>query len=354
MSEKKSPLFILVADPHVSDTNGQTVFDLFTQVKDAAIGKMIKRIVIAGDLFKWRKAQSLSALMWWIKILKMLTGAGLEVYAIDGNHDKVLADSEDSYVAPFQFIKGFVYTSRYEMYDMNGVAVHLVSYFGKEVYAEVLSEAIACAKKNKDFVNILVSHNEVNGAKMNDGGILAESETEYQAFKAFTTVCMGHFHNKSVLGKRVHFVGSMCPDNFGEDNDKGFTIVYDDGSLKAHNLEFKKYETHKVSVDDVSAEDLDTFLESYGELSDTHVRVVFSGSKAAVEAVDTSRFLSAGISVKLDKTVEGEDSDETSAYIEFTDNALVDAFGEFCDERSIKKTDAKLGKKYLKQTLEKQ
>ncbi len=294
----------------------------------------------AGDIFESRKSQPLTVLAAFIEILDLFEESGVVLEAIPGNHDKVDYDSELSYLDVYRWHPSFTLHRKEFTTQHDGVDIHWLPYFLESgSYIERLN-SFELDKKKK---NILITHIAVNGVRNNDGSVI-ENNLNRTAFKSFDSVLVGHYHDQSII-HNVHYIGSALQKNFGEDSNKGFTIIYNDGSHEFQKAEFTEYITIKIDVDNLKANELDQLLSEYADSTD-NIRFKFQGEKSKLVAIDKSKFERAGIDVKFDSTEIQADLTTLNIdeFVQFNKAEVVKEFKDFCKKE---KYEAKRGLIYL-------
>jgi DNA repair exonuclease SbcCD nuclease subunit len=309
----------------------------------------ISEIILLGDIFKYKKAQGIKALTAFDDILVMVEEEELTIRIIDGNHDKVDESSDISYLRKYRFHPNVFYYNRFKAVGMFDLNIVFASYFSRDTYISYAAESPKLMRSSKK--NILITHIGLEGAFDNNGEP-SKDAVPLLLFKGFDQVFIGHYHNRNSIGKKVHYIGSMYPATFGENNEKGITIVNSDGSFYHEELDFVKYFTIDINLDkkDITVEKLyDNITSSpmYKRKEAKH-RVIFTGEKSKVEAVDTNRFELAGISVKCVKK-DTISENKTAVYEAFTDNSIREEFDRFIEEKQLDK-DAS-GREYLEKLL---
>ena len=174
----------------------------------------------------------------------------------------------------------------------------------------------------------------------------APQELPAHIFEPFDRVFAGHYHNRTkVAGTRIEYIGSSRQFNFGENEEKGYTILCADGSAEfVRNRVNQRYRTLDVTAAEV---DIPLF-DRIDELRDEgRCRIRVRVAASATDTVDKRRLLEAGagkveVLVQDAPQVQAPEEDVLEKY----DSArLRHAYGEFCAARSI---DQSLGMSYLK------
>jgi exonuclease SbcD len=327
MQPQKEPAALVVNDVHLHLTTLETGKDVLAQAVALCTDLGIKYLILNGDLFTERKGQPLEVLLAALWFKQLCFDTGLTVLAIPGNHDKTDQESEDSFLDLFH--GGDFHVFRKEsVVLLKGAAgttlrVWLLPYFSENgSLPERLNNLVhqLCDQKDDDQrneglvddgwhinQNVLCMHAAVSGVRNNDGSEVKNNLTT-QLFNLFTSVVVGHYHNYSRLGENIHYTGSAYPRNHGEDNDKGFTIVYVDGSLKRVKAVFPEYNSYELSPAELTPEMIQS-LRIEKESVSNNLRVIVRATKAELKSYDLAPLLNLGIEAKkkpleLDEAIE--------------------------------------------------
>ena len=340
---------LILTDPHLHKNNLVEVRSVFIQALEKAKELGLKSVHCAGDIFDSRQAQSERVLNAFEDILDEYAEHDMNLIAIAGNHDKTDYTSYSSYLRVYKHHPAFTYVEKGGAGLFGTFALVMFPYIREDMYNDELKKAIKIAKETtKDLPMILLTHIAVNGVVNNDKTLI-ENDLDGDKFKAFNKVLVGHYHDKSRLGKNIYYIGACRQMNYGETPDKGFVVVNDDMSLDHIVAEFPLYISMKVNLSDGIDE---TIKKAKVELKKgNHVRVVASGTKEEVNALDKQRFYSVGIDLKVnadDITVDLNYLDNVN-YSRLTSEEIKDEFGIFAKRQKIKDPDK--GLNYLKKVL---
>lgn len=337
---------VLVNDVHLNKDNGELVKSIFNQLVKICKENNTDKIFCSGDVFTNRSGQPLSCLTNWKDILQMLSKKKIQLHVIPGNHDKTDRDSNRSYLDIYSDNCLSVYDSITSV-DFGGLRVVFAPYFGEEKWLQDYQELIEVEKITKP--SILITHMGFDGV-MNNDGTSVSSPIKPSMFKKFTNVLIGHYHNASKIAKNVIYTGSAYQNNYGETiDDKGCTLIYDDGTIEHKELKFPKYIKEVVDVSD--KETLRNLLEKYEGESYDHIRFVFKGKKVDANKVDISELSSRGIEAQF-QAVETEEAiqvSEEEAVMCYDKKAIMKDFVKFCSENSIKGKHLKYGMNLIRE-----
>jgi exonuclease SbcD len=340
------PIAVVLTDTHKNKENLELVEHIFRQAVVLASEIGCKRIFHAGDWFTNRIGQNLSTLLSMKRVLEHADDNGVMIHGIPGNHDKTDQDSESSYLDVFsQF--GVLQLFSSQGYEVFGdVCVGFLPYFTSS-YIDRLEELEAKVSKQKAKKNILITHKSFNGVRNNDGS-LVEDGVAPSRMKFWDKVLVGHYHDASEVGDNIFYIGSAYQANYGENiTDKGFSILYSDGSIKFVQSEFPKYKKIKIDAADVSA--IENELEVHSNSKD-HVRFVFVGKKTDLDKIVLSRFTDVGIDCKFesDDSLNSIIDVDGDNFTQFDMKTIVKHFLHYCKLNEIPADKRSLGLKILK------
>lgn len=346
VKDKKIPIAVLLTDTHLGEKSISINKSVWKQADELAFGLGVE-IFHLGDVFNSRKSQTLSVLSAFDDILDDLKSF---VHVIAGNHDRINYRSENSYLDPFK------YNPKMRVYRMmgavpvGGVIINMLPYFLEEdKYLEMLSDMVNNNPNfNRAAKNVLLTHVAVTGVKNNDTSVVV-NEVRHELFKAFEAVFIGHYHDISEVGNKMRYIGSAYQANFGEDDKKGATILYNDLTFEHRVFDFPKYVVEEINLDDLELEQIERIHQHHSN-SDDFIRFKFRGSEEKLKALDKAKYEKDGIDVavvneSIEKAIEAATGGELVA---FNKSSVMDAFREFCDEKGLEWAD---GERYLKKHL---
>lgn len=342
------PIAILITDVHIDKDNIPETLSVMRQSIDLAIHEGTDRIFFLGDMFTTRTGQGLQVLLAQQTWLREAEERGVSIYAIAGNHDKTDQDAEESYLDVV--FKGF---STHKVFrkettvEIDGSLCCFLPYFKEDgSYPKRLSNLVSRAEKSKLKRRFLFTHIAVDGVKNNDGSLVENSLKEDQ-FDYFNSVFVGHYHNRSQIGDNIYYIGSPRPKDFGEDNEKGFVVLYPDDH--EHRLaSFKKF--IKINIDlNKDKGSIEKIVEQNSNTED-RVRFIITGSEEELASIPSKELADVGIEVKKEpaRLAKSMKAAENSEFISFTQKSIQIAFLEFCKDNNISGTRRTLGLNLLK------
>ena len=344
------PCLLLLNDLHIDKDNIDKFVRNWNEALDVAAQYEVREIVIGGDVFTSRATQPLSVLKTVRECFRKAHDTVDIITVAEGNHDKV--DQEDffGYNHLFSDIEGVHVVDDYDYICLNiydpesDVALYVMSFFPETGSFVSRYEAMVESEDIGDN-DILYIHEGIHGTL---GDFDIPSELPNDMFGIFSKVLVGHYHNRcKIKGTNIEYIGSSRQHSFGEDEEKGYTLLYSDGSTRfIKNKVNTRYITLSVNASDVDEGWL-TQLKADDDIP-YKVKVKVSCTDAESKVFDKQRLLDAGankvelVTEKLKKVTEKPASlDE-----KFDKAGIEKEYLRFCNDRDI---DSELGIQYLKQ-----
>lgn len=336
----KEVIAILSTDKHITPRNLSEMYDLFKQEIILAKERNVSNIIWLGDIFNSRESQRQEVLTFLSNILIDYKNAGLEIYCIPGNHDKTDYNSYDSFLDCFILAPHFHLLKEANSFTLGGVKFDSVPFFNEEKWLEEFNKI-----PKKEAGQILLSHIAVDGSVNNDGSKVSSEKIKPSMFNHYKSVFLGHYHNAQQVSKNIFHLPSTRQNNFGEDNEKGFTILYNDFSTEFIKSKFIEFEKFHIDLENSSIEEA---MELAKTIEKENVRITFefSGSDDKLRALDKKFFINLGVSVTTkNKDVEVEDVEYAEEVKKMTDDDIIEHFKRFCKKNNYPFDE---GIKYLK------
>jgi exonuclease SbcD len=336
------PIAVFLTDTHLKENNQELILDIFKQAISLCKKLKVNKIFHGGDFFTSRTSQSLQVLICFSRILDLLTKENIELIAISGNHDKTNQDSENSYLDIFKHRKCITVVRKQECFEYNDITFGFLPFF-TDSYKDRLKYIKDAAIALNNDCNILITHHAFNGAINNDGSVVDDSNST-KLVKFWDKVLVGHYHDSNHFSN-IYYTGSLYQANFGERiDDKGFTIIYDNGEIDFEPSKFPKYIKVKLNVSD----DVDNEIEMFASKGD-NVRFIFSGDKTDIHKIDRQKLDAVGIDVKFELNEVNEEilKVEQGDFSSMSKKNILSYFKEYCEIQEIDKDKISKGLKHL-------
>ena len=339
--ENKKPLTLMSTDLHIQPNNVDIIKELVYQQICISKDLGIDTNLFLGDMVVSRQAQP-SIVMEAIEcILDIFNKNNINLIGIPGNHEKTNYKSFYSFLSPFRYHPAFTFFDMYDGTTIGDSYFHFLPFISEEIWIEMFNDI----KLQKDKKNYLISHIGMEGSVNNDGS-KQSSIIKPSMFKEFDKVFLGHFHNFQQLGKNIYHIPSIRPSNYGENNDKGVTVLYDDGSHETVHLDFKKYYTVKIDLTSTEKKDINDLKKKYADSYD-NIRFKFVGNESTNKSLSKEEFQSVGIDVVTElKELQYEEQDYEVERLE--KDGIKEEFKVWCEKED---KDYEVGKKYIHKKL---
>ena len=341
------PCLLLLNDIHISKDNIPAFKANWQEAIDICRKMDVKEIAIGGDLFFSRAAQTLDVLLAVHDALLTAAEHGIHVTIAEGNHDKVNQENERGYCHVFDQHSNVLVCDEYVSLPLGNdcrFVLHMMGYFPEDGSFCTRLDRLKEEALDPKRLNFLYIHEGINGALVQPN----DKELPAKIFEDFDKVFVGHYHNRTIIDKtRIEYIGSSRQHNFGEDEEKGYTVIYTDGS---HEF-IKNQANTRYRVIDVAAERAGLHLMDELREIDADgrykVKVRVHAPQAAIKSVDKAALLDAG-ATKVELIADDEEMLEVAAsslFEKFDSHRIRETYEEFCREKQI--DDVAIGLEYL-------
>ena len=341
------PCLLLLNDIHISKDNIPAFKANWQEAIDICRKMDVKEIAIGGDLFFSRAAQTLDVLLVVHDALLTAAEHGIHVTIAEGNHDKVNQENERGYCHVFDQHSNVLVCDEYVSLPLGDdcrFVLHMMGYFPEDGSFCTRLDRLKEKALDPKRLNFLYIHEGINGALAQPN----DKELPAKIFEEFDKVFVGHYHNRTIIDKtRIEYIGSSRQHNFGEDEEKGYTVIYTDGS---HEF-IKNQANTRYRVIDVAAERAGLHLMDELREIDADgrykVKVRVHAPQAAMKSVDKAALLDAG-ATKVELIADDEEMLEVAAsslFEKFDSHRIRETYEEFCREKQI--DDVAIGLEYL-------
>lgn len=339
----REAIALLINDIHVNKDNIAEFNLNWDEMLSVCRQKNICDVVVGGDMFTSRASQTLSTLLAVRKALDRAVAQGLYVTIAEGNHDCVNQEAYEGYNHLWVGLKNIEVIDTHKIIAWEGCDYILLtmSYFPENgSFADKLSTAVAALEKEGHCKEntILYIHEGVHGAL---GDFDIDGELPQDLFTGFKAVLCGHYHNQvKIKGTNIEYIGSSRQGNFGEDEEKGYTVLYDDGTWEfVKNKVNMRYRTIELGADEI-----DDFQMVKDNRYKTKVKVKCDEKQAKL--FDKKKVIGLGFD-KVEVIADTIVSKETAAsgiQEKYDKQGIKREYQNYCNDNAI---DSKLGIKYL-------
>lgn len=343
--KNKTPIALLLNDIHVSKDNIPEFQKNWDEALAICDHYRISDIVIGGDLWQSRSAQTLSTLMAVRQAIIKATKAGITLTIAEGNHCKVDQESILGYSHLFSEYPNVYVVDDYTVIDIGkNVSLYIMSYFPENgSFTERLKDIVENDFDSEQY-NILYIHEGINGALSTPN----EKELPTSIFKDFDKVLVGYYHDRCVItNTNIEYIGSSRQHNFGEDEEKGYTILFSDGSYEfVKNQVNTRYKVMELNGSQPSSVIVDKLQKAKAdELYKIKVRITCDST--SVGTIDKRKLLEAG-ATKVEIVAEESSVTSTASHAldkKFDKSGIKQEYTTFCADKGI--SNIEMGLAYL-------
>lgn len=346
---KKEVVTIISNDWHINSDNTNEIINVVRDKVILANSLGIKMVFAIGDIFQSRQAQPLKVLKCFEEILDIFGDSQIKLVVIPGNHDKTSYESKNSFLDSFSYHPALFLMREADCIDLNKINFILIPYFTNEVWLKELEFAKKYIDIGEYNQNILLSHISMSGSVNNDGTKVSDGISP-KLLKDFDAVYLGHYHNFHKVSGEVYHLPSIRQNNFGEDDNKGFTLVYSDGSFEIKRSNFKQFKTVEINLEEIEKGGLKELISSL-EPNEHFTRLKLKGPEDLLKGVKIDELKALGFDVKTEQkdiTDSIEDIREGNV-TNFDESSILKEFEVFCEKEGYEDFD--FGFMFLKKGL---
>lgn len=338
----KQAIAIISTDKHLNENNALELLDLADQEINLAHELGVNTVIWLGDIFDSRISQRQELLTCLDQMLDMYADADLSLICIPGNHDKTDYEADESFLTPYRHHPNFDLIETPQARVIEGIDFDFVPFYSQDVWLKKFVTLTPPAGKK----SVLCSHTAVQGSINNDGREVS-SKIKLKLLTKYGKVFLGHYHNAQQPGVTVFHLPSTRQNNFGEDDEKGFTVLYSDLSTTLVKGQFKPYKTIALEASTVTPKQLKELSET--DTEECNVRVVLTGTREDVKSINKKMLEQKGIVIKTKyDDIEVVETEEAEVLQELSGSDLKEKFKTFCEEKGYEYEE---GFKLLKEVM---
>lgn len=335
----KKPVFVHYNDMHLKVGNEEDVLVSIRHMVKYCIENNIDTLVFGGDFFHSRSNQTEKVLRTASEIIDIIHKAGLRHIVNVGNHDKTSYQSSTSFMDIYKFHPGVEIYSEPTNIEVNGVGLTIMPFWDDGILVPNIL--------NAEGTDILIGHFEMQGSS-HLGHVSEKATITPKTLKKWDKVYLSHYHNTQEITKNIVHLPSLRQNDFGEDANKGFSVIYDDLSYSIIKGCFKEFKKVVVDIDTITPDEIKQLIKVHKNSSDS-VRFEFNGEESKLKALDKEQFKTSGIDVKVKYTKKFDiDKPEPKLIKTFDKKKIEEVFKEFCKEKGY---SLEQGEKYLTKFL---
>lgn len=259
-----SPFVLATEREEIADKRRLEKRKIFKNIVEYIKKENIPYLFISGDLYEQEYIRK-STIDYINNLFKEIEQT--KIFIVPGNHDPYL---KNSYYAQYKWNKNVkIFTKKLEVLSNEDIDIYgygFENYYMENPYSKI-------EIKNKEKINILLTHGDLDGAKKEDKPY-NEIKTKELQDAGFDYVALGHIHKKSYndyLEQCIVYPGSTAAMGFDEEGEHGIIEGYINkkGQEIEKNIKFIKMDTTEFVVSKLNISELDsmeTLIEYLNEI----------------------------------------------------------------------------------------
>ena len=332
------PCALLINDIHVSKDNIAEFHTNWNEAISICKDRDIPEIIVS------RSSQTLNTLLAVRQALIKATSSGIVVTLAEGNHDKVDQESLLGYSHIFSEYPDVYVVDDYTVLEYgDSLTLYVMSYFPENGSFTQRLNDILQNDFDRNRHNVLYIHEGINGALATPN----DKELPSNIFKDFDSVLVGHYHNRcKIKGTNIEYIGSSRQHNFGEDEEKGYTILYNNGHYEfIENKANTRYKVIDIPVSEINGDLLDE-LSELKESGNYKVKARISCDTTEASSIDKQKLIEAGATKVEIVTAQVEIANIESHSLDqkFDKDGIKKEYVGFCNGKEI---SSEMGLQYL-------
>ena len=263
---------------------------------------------------------------------------------IEGNHDKVDQEAARGYCHVFDSFDNVHVIDTWGEVGFGDLVMGLISYFPENgSFIQKHDELMGYFDGTDYQKRILYIHQGIRGALSQP----TDDELPADMFYKWDKVLVGHYHNRCKFDN-IEYIGSSRQHNFGEDEEKGYTILFSDGDTEfVQNKVNIRYKTLELSFDEINSH----IKETIEDLTQDgyRVRVKILCDPEQVKSLDKQFLIDSGASkVEIAQSItERAKVSQNTFEKRFDKSGLKNMYSTFCEENNIDNKEVEVGIRYL-------
>lgn len=221
----------------------------FKKIIDYIKQEEIPYLFISGDLYDHEYIRE-TTIQYINSLFDMIPET--KIFISPGNHDPFF---NNSYYNNFKWSKNvYIFTPEISCYEFENVDIYGFG-FDNFYCNNFCMENISIKNKNK--INILILHADIDASKNADNLYNPISKSEFQ-YAGFDYIALGHIHKRQIINNNIVYPGSTLSLGFDEQGEHGiFDVNLDKNNL---NISFIKidetiFEEYKLDISEIKTEE---------------------------------------------------------------------------------------------------
>lgn len=333
------PIALLMNDLHIAKDNILEYEKNWEEALGVCDKYSITKMFIGGDIFTTRSAQSLYPMLMVGQCFRKAAARGIKINVAFGNHDCPVYGEDSNWLDLYSDVVNI--GKRWLFEDMGEKVLAMCSYYPEETMMPDLLKSLDYWLNERGYSYsdaVVYLHSGVHGAL---GDFDVPNEIPQDLLTKYYRVLCSHYHNRTIInGTNIEYIGSSRAHNFGEDDQKGYTLLYPNGETKFIQNEVNV----RYATDDITLGELTTWIKQYDDRYKVRLRIHCKASE--VETIDREDLLERGAD-KIEfvtEKIQAIKVEQSKIEEAFDNKNLQLEYKTFCKEKDI---DSRFGIDYL-------
>lgn len=244
-----TPFTFLGEKENLGDIRRLEQREVFKKMINYIKEEKIPYLLISGDLYDHNYIKK-TTIEYINNLFKTIPET--KIFITPGNHDPIL---KNSYYNNFEWNKNvYIFNSQIKSYEFEDVDIYG---FGFDNFYCNSFKIEDIEIKNKEKINILIIHGDIDASKNVDVLYNPIGKTELQK-KGFDYVAMGHIHKKQIINENIVYPGSTISLGFDEQGEHGLLDVnLEKNNLKINfvKLDDRIFEEKEIDITNINTEE---------------------------------------------------------------------------------------------------
>ncbi|MGN1310739.1 MAG: exonuclease SbcCD subunit D [Clostridia bacterium] len=269
-----TPFSFLGEKENLGDIRRLEQRQVFNKIVEYIKKEKISYFFISGDLYDHKYVKK-TTIEYINNLFKTIPET--KIFISPGNHDPFL---KNSYYNNFEWNKNiYIFNSEIKCYEFEDADIYG---FGFDNFYCNNFNVENIKIKNKNKINILIIHGDIDASKNADNLYNPISKNEIQK-AGFDYVAMGHIHKRQVINENIVYPGSTVSLGFDEQGEHGLFDV----SLSKDNLEInfvkldeRIFEEKSIDITEINTqEELIEFINNIYIEENVMIKLILIGTR---------------------------------------------------------------------------
>ncbi len=269
-----TPFTFLGENENLGDIRRLEQRQAFKQVIEYIKKEEIPYLFIAGDLYDQKYIKK-TTIEYINNLFKTIPNT--KIFISPGNHDPFL---KNSYYNNFEWNNNvYIFNSEIGLYEFEDVDIYGFGF--NDFYCNNFNTK-EITIKNKNKINILIVHGDIDASKTADVQYNPVSKNELETL-GFDYIAMGHIHKRQIIDNNIVYPGSTVSLGFDEQGKHGMIVAEvnkADVKINFIKLDNRIFEERKIDVTNLNTvEELIELLNGLNIEENIMIKIILEGTR---------------------------------------------------------------------------